>query len=81
MHLCCKRGEGPPVCHSPRSIRWADKYNLCGRPRQWRTSVDTRPSTCCEKMVPTFTVALSSWQATFLSPDKELRIGQIVTSL
>ena len=35
--------------------------------------MDTRPGTRCENMAPTFTVALSSWHASFLSPGRPLR--------
>lgn len=48
------------------------------RGRRGHTSVDTRPSTCCANMAPTFTVALSSWHASFLSPESALRDGHTI---
>lgn len=42
---------------------------------QVHTSVDTRPPTCSANKAPMFTVALSSWQASFLSPESSLRNG------
>ena len=42
--------------------------------------MDTRPGTCWANMAPTFTVALSSWHASFLSPGRPLRASTLAAT-